>query len=134
MNVEELYPSRTLEEDELRRALAFTFHMLPEEVAVVEEFSGDEDFNVLKLVCQFEEIQGSYKMKLQIFGLNLKDQELFTDLVKKFAKHIKSECLIPDGDSLSPFDMIRITPEGELREVRLSVKAFENESFELEAG
>ena len=85
MNVEEILVAKELSEEDLAEALAFTFHIVPEEVAIVTEVTGDEDLNTLKIICQYEEIQGDFKLKLQIFGITTQDQDLFVDLIKKLA-------------------------------------------------
>mgnify|MGYP003686661921 FL=1 len=73
MNVEEVFIGKKLSDEELAHAMAYTFHLPPEKVAVVPELSGDEDLSEVNIICQNEEIEGQFFHKLQIFGYNSYD-------------------------------------------------------------
>ena len=109
----------------------YTFHILPGEIAIQKELSSDDKLESKKLICQYEEAQGQFKMKLQIFGLGLQDETLFTKLTIKLARHLEADCLTPHPDSMNPFDVLHVSTSGEVTDARLSPEAFEANRFDL---
>tara|TARA_B100001094_G_scaffold322961_1_gene373055 strand:+ start:1997 stop:2401 length:405 start_codon:yes stop_codon:yes gene_type:complete len=132
MNIEEVLIGKEISEEQLSHDLAYVFHILPEEIAIVPEITGEEDFSVLKIVCQYEDIEGEFKVRLHLFGVNVQDHSIFLDLMKKLAVHLGCLCLTPDGDSMSPYDVICVDPKGEVVETRLSQSAYAKQQFVLE--
>lgn len=111
---------RMLSDTEIQRTVAFVLKSEQEEVVVVSDFE-DLPNKPYMAVCLVGWKGGEFPQYVSVYLWNLASSVISDiELGRAFAGHLSGSCLVSD-DSVNPYTMLLISPDGHVRRVALRV-------------
>jgi len=116
---------------EIKKVISQILSINPSEILVVEEIPEEPISNLIRVLCQAQDVYGDFQ---QLISVYVKDSSLSallnTEALGRFCEASKCICLISD-DSVNPYSMTLIKGIGDYQTAYLSPEFLEEEKYVL---